>query len=284
MTRKAVVTFLAAVALGVGVFVSSSAMADKSGRCDKTTACNDEISDACGPNPSMSCAKNITDQCKAFLCTCTGEPGLLACGAIQCCVQSSPMGPFDTCIVETSAQCAAQGGIGQGSGTCSPNPCLIQCCVQTASTTTSTTTSTTSTSTTPGTAPTTTSASTTTSTTTTTTASSPMGAFNFCVVETPQQCAAQGGISQGSGTCSPNPCLPACFQPGPNCVGCGTCGRGLCASALSNTCSVHHNPDVCIDFPGCQTSPCLFSGDAGCAPGQACVIIQGLNHCCPACP
>src|SRR5215475_8812115 len=135
MTRRAVVT-LAAVALGAGVFVfSSSAMADKGGRCDKTTACNDEISDACGPQPSMSCAKNITDQCKAFLCTCTGESGLPACGTIQCCVQSSPMGAFETCTVETPAQCAAQGGIAQGSGTCSPNPCP-----STTSTTTTTTT------------------------------------------------------------------------------------------------------------------------------------------------
>src|SRR5262249_52214311 len=46
-----------------------------------------------------------------------------------CCVQSSA-GVFDAWVVETPAQCAAQGGIGQGSGTCSPNPCLIQCCVQ----------------------------------------------------------------------------------------------------------------------------------------------------------
>src|SRR5262245_13212613 len=78
MTRRAIVA-LAAVALGVGVFVSSSAMADKAGRCDKSTVCSDEISDACGPNPSMSCAKNVIDQCKAFLCTCTGEAGLPRC-------------------------------------------------------------------------------------------------------------------------------------------------------------------------------------------------------------
>jgi hypothetical protein len=146
LVGKSVAVTLAAVALGVGVFVSSSAMADKAGRCDKTTACNDEISDACGPQPSMSCAKNITDQCKAFLCTCTGEPGLPVCGAIECCVQSSPMGAFDTCTEETPAECAAQGGIALGSGTCSPNPCPpitttttttttttlgIQCCVRT---------------------------------------------------------------------------------------------------------------------------------------------------------
>src|SRR5262245_13480977 len=79
MTRKAVVRLLAAVALGVGVFLSSSAMAANSGRCDPNTACNDEISHACRPNPSQSCVKNLIDQCKARQCTCTGEAGLPRC-------------------------------------------------------------------------------------------------------------------------------------------------------------------------------------------------------------
>src|SRR5947199_8658524 len=146
---------------------------------------------------------------------CTGAGGTVgsstncfpSCPLIQCCVESSPMGPFDTCVVETEAQCAAQGGIDHGSGTCSPNPCLIQCCVQ----------------------------------------SSPMGPFDTCIVEAAAQCAAQGGIGQGSGTCSPNPCLPGCFQPGLECAGCGTCpGGGLCAAAQSNTCGIHHFPNnVC---------------------------------------
>src|SRR5215510_13677545 len=78
MTRRAVVA-LAAVALGMGVFVCSSAMADHSGSCDKLTACNDEISDACGPHPSKSCVSNLIDQCKAGSCTCTGEAGLPRC-------------------------------------------------------------------------------------------------------------------------------------------------------------------------------------------------------------
>src|SRR5262245_20190526 len=78
MARTAIVA-LAAVALGVGVFVSSSAMADHSGRCDTSTACNDEISAACGPNPSQSCVKNVINQCKAGSCTCTGEAGLPRC-------------------------------------------------------------------------------------------------------------------------------------------------------------------------------------------------------------
>src|SRR5262245_34545228 len=78
MTRRVVVT-LAAVALGVGVFVSSSAMAANSGRCDKNTACSDEISAACGPHPAKSCVDNVINQCNAMQCTCTGEPGLPPC-------------------------------------------------------------------------------------------------------------------------------------------------------------------------------------------------------------
>src|SRR5262249_61469220 len=104
MTRKAGVTFLAAVALGVGVFVSSSAMADNSGRCDKNTACNDEILAACGPNSNgSSCAKNITKQCKADLCTCTGEAGLPRCpvGATTTTTSSTTSTPAATTSTTT---------------------------------------------------------------------------------------------------------------------------------------------------------------------------------------
>src|SRR5262249_30997519 len=66
------------------------------------------------------------------------------CNAMACCLQSSPMGAFDTCTVETPAQCFAQGGIAQGNGgqLCSPSPCPPQS-TTTSSTSTSTTTSTT---------------------------------------------------------------------------------------------------------------------------------------------
>jgi len=33
------------------------------------------------------------------------------------------MGAFDTCVLETAAQCSADGGMSFGAGTCSPNPC-----------------------------------------------------------------------------------------------------------------------------------------------------------------
>jgi hypothetical protein len=137
MTRRAVVT-LAAVALGVGVFVSSLATAAAPACGNKS--CSEEIAARCAGLTGMAaktCSKSVIDQCNTGTCTCTGEPGLPVCGTIQCCVQSSPMGAFDTCTVETPAQCAAQGGMAQGSGTCSPNPCSTS--------TTSTTTSTSST-------------------------------------------------------------------------------------------------------------------------------------------
>src|SRR5262245_41738326 len=162
MTRKAVVTSLAAVALGVSVFVASSAMADNSGRCDKNTACNDEIFDACGPNSNgTSCAKDITNQCKEHLCTCTGEEGLPRC----------PVGATTTTSSTTTSSTTT-------SSTTSTT---------TTSTTTSSTTSTTSSTTTTSSTPSTTSSTTTTSTSSTTTTteapiqcckqSSPMGAF-----------------------------------------------------------------------------------------------------------
>jgi hypothetical protein len=80
-----------------------------------------------------------TDQsCCSGVCVKSSKKSFGTCNATQCCVQSSPMGAFETCTVETPAQCAAQGGIAQGSGTCSPNPCPPS------TTSTSTTTTTTS--------------------------------------------------------------------------------------------------------------------------------------------
>src|SRR5262249_40738618 len=64
-----------------------------------------------------------TDQsCCSGVCVKSTKKSFGTC-ATQCCVRSSPMGAFDTCTVETPVQCAAQGGIAQGSGSCSPKPC-----------------------------------------------------------------------------------------------------------------------------------------------------------------
>src|SRR5262245_49009 len=139
-TARSAAIFFATVAFAVGVFVSSSAMADDSGRCDKNVACADEVLDACGPNSNgTSCAKNITKQCKERLCTCTGEAGLPRC----------PVGSTTTTSSTTS--------------TTSP----------TTSTTTSTTTSSTAATTTSSTAATTSTTTTTTNKSSTTTTTPP---------------------------------------------------------------------------------------------------------------
>src|SRR5262245_13581925 len=107
------------------------------GTCCSPTTCAAEsancgmIADGCGG--TLDCGTCTLPE------TCGGGGTPNVCGtAIQCCVQSSPMGAFDTCMVETPVQCDAQGGIAQGSCTCSPNPCP-----PTTSTTTTTTTTTT---------------------------------------------------------------------------------------------------------------------------------------------
>jgi hypothetical protein len=96
------------------------------------------IADGCGG--TLDCGTCTLPQ------TCGGGGTPNVCGStttttttlppIQCCVRSSPMGAFDTCTVETPAQCAAEGGIAQGSGTCSPNPCPPTTTATTSSTTT----------------------------------------------------------------------------------------------------------------------------------------------------
>jgi hypothetical protein len=142
MTPRAVVT-LAAVALWAGGFVSE---ATATGPCNKKV-CAEEIAAGCAGLKGMAlsvCTKAVLLNCDTTACSCT-DPTLPACTPtttssttttststtttttttppIQCCVQSSSMGAFDTCVLETAAQCSADGGISFGAGTCSPNPC-----------------------------------------------------------------------------------------------------------------------------------------------------------------
>jgi hypothetical protein len=169
----------------------------------------------CAHDPSISCQTNqdcivgthcgiqpSADKCVAKGGTVgTGTSCCAPCpGQTQCCVQSSPMGAFDTCtLVATPEACAAQSGIDVGTGTCEPNPCPP---VATTSTTTVPSTSSTTTVT-------------VTSTTTTTEApiqccvqGSAMGAFDVCMLLTPAGCATANGIDVGPGACEPNPCPP----------------------------------------------------------------------------
>src|SRR5262245_28998631 len=79
MTRKAVVTLVAAVALGAGVFVSGAKAA--SSICG-SKACSEEIAAGCAGLSGAAlkaCKSSILGQCKAGLCTCTGQPGLPEC-------------------------------------------------------------------------------------------------------------------------------------------------------------------------------------------------------------
>jgi len=131
-------------------------------------------------------ATTSTTSAGATTTTTTSPPG-----AIQCCLRSSPGGAvtspggcFTMCMVLSASQCAAQGGISAGSGTCSPNPCPPS------STTTSVVSTTTSTTTTGGTIRCCVQSTT-----------SPGGAFSTCIEVTPAQCMVQQGINVGPGRC-----------------------------------------------------------------------------------
>src|SRR5215475_5480352 len=158
MAARKVLTGVAVLALGGGVLAS---VANAAALCGPK-ACSDEAAaSGLSGKARKACLDSLISDCQAGLCSCAGgsPPCSCVCGdglcgpsedcgtcpqdcgtcpttsttttttttitlpPIQCCVQSSPMGAFDSCILETSAQCAAQGGIAQGSGTCSPNPC-----------------------------------------------------------------------------------------------------------------------------------------------------------------
>jgi hypothetical protein len=165
MAAGKVLIRVAVLALGGGVLASVANAALPCGRI----ACRDEAAASGLKNDAgRACLTSLISDCSAGLCGCTGgsPPCSCVCGdglcgpsedcgtcpqdcgtcptttsttlpPIQCCVQSSPMGAFDTCTVETSAQCAAQGGIALGSGTCSPNPCPPSTSTSTTTTTTS---------------------------------------------------------------------------------------------------------------------------------------------------
>src|SRR5262247_4158429 len=95
-----------------------------------------------GPCISDSQTCRTDASCCSRVCVKDTKKSFGTCNATQCCVPSSPMGAFDTCTVETPAQCAAQDGIAQGAGSCSPNPCPPSTTTTTTTTTSSSTTTT----------------------------------------------------------------------------------------------------------------------------------------------
>jgi hypothetical protein len=191
-----------------------------------------------------------TDQsCCSGVCVKDTKKSFGTCTAIQCCVRSSPMGAFDTCTVETPAQCASRGGIAQESGTCSPNPC-----------------------------PPITTTTTTTTVTTTTTTPSCSGWGGGCDTGLP------GG---GTGTCCPglacvreSPtsdfglCAGATCTVPSDCPG-GDCADGRCCSVFAGECALGCCPGLACGNPfagrleiclGAFGSPCTF--DFQCSQGH----------------
>jgi len=90
-------------------------------------------------------------------------------GDVRCCVPDDS-GP--ECEDRTPAECAAEGGVNLGPGSCLPNPCDgvgsdpdVVCCL-------------------------------------------PDDSGPDCEDRTPAQCAAEGGVNLGAGSCLPNPCAP----------------------------------------------------------------------------
>jgi hypothetical protein len=83
MARRAVVGTLAALALGVGVFVSAPTATPPCGG----KVCEDEVAAACGGQMGAAfrrCKKVVIGNCKSTTCTCNGTG--VPCG--------SPSGAF----------------------------------------------------------------------------------------------------------------------------------------------------------------------------------------------
>lgn len=146
-------------------------------------------------------------------------------GDVRCCLPDDS-GP--ECEDRTPAECAAEGGVDLGPGSCLPNPCEgstpgtdVVCCL-------------------------------------------PDDSGPECEDRTPAECAAQGGVSLGSGTCTPNPCAP--IPPPDGDVRCclpddsGTQCEDRTAAECAAQGGVNLGPGSCTPnpcFPGGPTSTTL---------------------------
>jgi hypothetical protein len=244
MIRRAVVS-LAAVALGVGVFVSGAKAAAPI--CG-SKACSEEIAAGC---PGLSgaalkaCKSLLLEQCKAGTCTCTMQPGLPNCPVTTptttppsaCCTQSTPGGPFDQCAVVSLPQCFAAGGLFLLGRICTPNPCGP---------------------------PTTTS-----STTTTTTLPNPT---NPCAGDCDGACGPDEECAYARPVCACAP-APACGGSG------GTCG-GNCPAG-SSACHFDTFNGFCLcEGPGCGLKGSSCTADQDCCNG----LCDASAHYCTCLP
>ena len=168
-------------------------------RCAARSTCGrDDDAVICRPSagtcehPGKDCTANTRAHVHPSAAECEASGGTVEEGpsvcppcpseTIQCCVQSSAMGAFDTCTLVDSATCEQEGGIAAGSGTCDPNPCPPSVATTTTTLATTSTTAATSSSTTQTTATTLGSTSTTGVTTTSTTTTSSTTNTTFSIV------------------------------------------------------------------------------------------------------
>ena len=144
---------------------------------------------------------------------------------VRCCV---PDDSGTECEDRTSAECAAEGGIDLGPGSCLPNPCEgassggeVVCCL-------------------------------------------PDDSGPECEDRTETQCSALGGVSLGSGTCTPEPCAP--IPPPDGDVRCclpddsGTACEDRTSAECATLGGINLGPGSCAPnpcFPGGSTSTTL---------------------------
>jgi hypothetical protein len=169
--------------------VMDCAASSTCGRNGGPVICRPGASAGACEHPGKGCTSSARARVRrsARACEASGgtiEEGPSVCppcpgGTIQCCVQSSAMGAFDTCTLVDSATCDQQGGIAAGTGTCEPNPCPPSSTTTLAPTTTTAATSSSTSQTTATTLATTSSTEATTTSTTTTTSSTTNTTFSM---------------------------------------------------------------------------------------------------------
>jgi len=148
---------------------------------------------------------------------------------VRCCLPDDS-GP--ECEDRTAAECAAEGGIDMGPGSCLPDPCDVSapapgtdvvCCL-------------------------------------------PDDSGPECEDRTPAQCAALGGINLGAGACVPNPCTPVGPAPGTDVRCCLPDDSGPeCEGRTAAECQALGG--VNIGTGSCLPNPCKVGSTSTTLPG-----------------